>query len=105
MNYVAADLMDRFASLRVLVVGDAILDSYMEGRAERISREAPVPIVAVDRSMDAPGGAANVAANAASLGATVSFVSVIGDDREGDRLCTLLREHGVDTEHLLVEPG
>ena len=56
----------RMAGRRIVIVGDAVLDSYLEGRATRLSREAPVPVVAVDRRIDAPGGAANAAVNAAA---------------------------------------
>ena len=65
---------------RILVVGDSMLDRYWFGAVERISPEAPVPIVHVSRSEERPGGAANVARNAASLGADVTLLSVVGDD-------------------------
>jgi rfaE bifunctional protein kinase chain/domain len=81
---------------RVLVVGDAMLDRYWFGKVDRISPEAPVPIVKVERVDERPGGAANVARNAAALGARVALLSVIGPDEAGDRLQALLREEGVD---------
>ena len=75
---------------RVLVVGDVMLDRYWFGEVGRISPEAPVPVVRIDRVEERPGGAANVARNAAALGATVSLLSVIGTDEAGMRLRRLL---------------
>jgi len=80
---------------RVLVVGDAMLDRYWIGSVERISPEAPVPIVRVDHEEERPGGAANVARNAAALGAKVTLLSVIGTDEPGARLEALLRRERV----------
>ncbi len=95
----------RFASLRVLVIGEAMLDRYLHGTADRLCREAPVPVVAVARQVDVPGGAANTAACVAALGATVTFLSVIGDDGEGVALRTALTERGVPTDAVRVQPG
>ena len=79
---------------RVLVVGDAMLDRYWFGEVERISPEAPVPIVKIDHEEERAGGAANVARNAAALGAQVTLLSVVGADEPGARLEALLkREH------------
>jgi len=80
---------------RVLVVGDAMLDRYWFGEVDRISPEAPVPIVKVERVEERPGGAANVARNAAALGAQVALLSVIGSDEAGDRLAALVEEEGI----------
>ncbi len=94
-----ADLASRvrdFRSVRALVVGEAMLDSYVRGEASRLSREAPVPIVAVRGRSDAPGGAANTAVNVATLGARSTLVSVVGADDEGDRLRAELVRSGVD---------
>src|SRR5258706_9975271 len=79
---------------RVLVVGDVMLDRYWFGEGSRISPEAPVPIVKIeaDRTRESPGGAANVAVNAAALGASVTLLSVVGDDEPGRRLERLLGE-------------
>ncbi|MDR1530027.1 MAG: D-glycero-beta-D-manno-heptose-7-phosphate kinase [Burkholderiales bacterium] len=79
-----------FHSARVLVVGDVMLDRYWFGEVDRISPEAPVPIVRIAREDSRPGGAANVARNAASLGCQVTLLSVIGDDEAGRRLEELL---------------
>ncbi len=83
---------------RVLVVGDVMLDRYWFGDVERISPEAPVPVVRVSRSDERLGGAANVAFNAATLGARVALVGVVGADEPGDRIETLARAHGIDVQ-------
>ena len=98
------NLLPKFAGLKVLVIGEALLDAYHQGSAGRLSREAPVPIVQVNHRLDTPGGAANTATNVHDLGAQVTFLSVIGDDAEGKSLCRSLRERGVSTQHLLVAP-
>lgn len=101
MNTDAVRLIDACARLKTLVIGDAILDEYVEGDTGRLCREAPVPIVTVARRHYAPGGAANAAANAAGLGSQVSLLTVMGNDCEGDRLCRLLEHHGVATDTIL----
>jgi rfaE bifunctional protein kinase chain/domain len=83
-------------SARVLVVGDVMLDRYWFGDVGRISPEAPVPIVRIDRIEERPGGAANVARNAAALGAKVSLLSVVGTDEAGTRLKRLLGRESVE---------
>ncbi len=83
------------ASARVLVAGDAMLDRYWFGEVSRISPEAPVPVVRVGRMEERPGGAANVARNAAALGADVDLLAVVGQDEPGETLARLLREDGV----------
>jgi D-beta-D-heptose 7-phosphate kinase/D-beta-D-heptose 1-phosphate adenosyltransferase len=80
---------------RVLVVGDAMLDIYVEGAVDRISPEAPVPVMRRERVRETPGGAANVAANIVGLGGTAHLVSVTGTDGEGDRLANALTGAGV----------
>ena len=86
---------ERVAAARVLVAGDVMLDRYWFGNVERISPEAPVPIVHVSRTDERPGGAANVARNAASLGADVTLLSVVGDDEPARILRKLLGEQRV----------
>ncbi len=81
---------------RVLVVGDVMLDRYWFGEVERISPEAPVPVVKIDRVEERPGGAANVARNAAALGASVSLLSVTGRDEAGGRLRRLLKKDRIE---------
>ena len=84
------------ARSRILIVGDVMLDRYWFGEVSRISPEAPVPVVRVERSEERPGGAANVARNAASLGASVSLLSVVGADEPGRTLAGLLAGMGVE---------
>jgi rfaE bifunctional protein kinase chain/domain len=79
----------------VLVVGDVMLDRYWFGDAARISPEAPVPVVLVNREEERPGGAANVARNCAALGARTSLLSVVGRDGPGTRLARLVKKAGV----------
>jgi rfaE bifunctional protein kinase chain/domain len=86
---------DRASRARLLVVGDVMLDRYWFGDVERISPEAPVPVVKIARTEERPGGAANVARNAAALGATATLLSVIGDDEPGATLERLLVEERV----------
>jgi rfaE bifunctional protein kinase chain/domain len=82
---------------RVLVVGDVMLDRYWYGEVERISPEAPVPVVKVQRTEERPGGAANVALNAAALGARVALLSVVGTDEAGASLERLIAAQGIST--------
>lgn len=82
---------------RILIVGDIMLDRYWFGEVNRISPEAPVPVVRVERSEERLGGAANVARNAATLGATTGLLGVIGDDEAGRAVETLLQELGVSS--------
>jgi D-beta-D-heptose 7-phosphate kinase / D-beta-D-heptose 1-phosphate adenosyltransferase len=97
-------VIDEFENLTVLVVGEAMLDSYLQGVSERLCREAPVPVVSVTEYEYVPGGAANTAVNVASLGANAIFLSVCGDDTEGDLLRQALSERGVSTEYILNDP-
>ena len=86
---------ERVAAARVLVVGDAMLDRYWFGAVDRISPEAPVPIVRVNREEERLGGAANVALNVKTLGAQTTLVTVVGTDEPARRLRQLLEERGV----------
>jgi rfaE bifunctional protein kinase chain/domain len=86
----------RIAAARLLVVGDVMLDRYWFGEVSRISPEAPVPVVKVERSEERLGGAANVARNIAALGARPSLLSVAGTDEAGDTLQRLLAAEGID---------
>jgi rfaE bifunctional protein kinase chain/domain len=85
------------AAARVLVVGDAMLDRYWFGAVDRISPEAPVPVVRVNREEERLGGAANVALNVKALGAQVMLLTVIGDDEPARRLTALLERAGIQT--------
>jgi D-glycero-beta-D-manno-heptose-7-phosphate kinase len=94
----------QLAKARVLVVGDAMLDRYWHGAVERISPEAPVPIVKVSREEERVGAAANVAYNISTLGAKASFLGVVGDDEPGHKLEALLTQTGVEA-HLKRDAG
>ena len=85
-------------NLHVVVVGDVMLDNYWWGEVDRISPEAPVPVVALKRRESRLGGAGNVALNCRSLGAQVSLATVVGDDKEGALLKQLAEESGINTE-------
>ncbi len=84
------------SSARLLIVGDVMLDRYWFGEVERISPEAPVPVVKIGRSEERPGGAANVAGNVLALGPQVSLLSVVGDDEAGHSLQQLVAAKGID---------
>ncbi|MDX1563616.1 MAG: PfkB family carbohydrate kinase, partial [Gammaproteobacteria bacterium] len=89
-----------FSGLKVAVAGDAMLDEHWFGDAERISPEAPVPVVRAEHTEQRAGGAANVAVNLAALGASVEFFGIVGDDANGAALERSLTDAGVTT-HLL----
>lgn len=93
------------ATVRVLVVGDVMLDEYISGSATRISPEAPVPVVAVRRRNSVPGGAANVAANVAGVGAQVLLAGVVGADDMGQRLRGALLQLGLQPDWLVEDPN
>ncbi|MEJ8818534.1 bifunctional heptose 7-phosphate kinase/heptose 1-phosphate adenyltransferase [Lacibacter sp. H407] len=97
-------LFQQFSQLKAGVIGDVMLDTYMWGHVERISPEAPVPIVTVDKKEYRIGGASNVALNIASLGASVSMISVVGNDEEGKQLQQLLQQQNIKTDFLLNSP-
>jgi D-beta-D-heptose 7-phosphate kinase/D-beta-D-heptose 1-phosphate adenosyltransferase len=98
-------LVDRFRNLEVVVLGDVVLDVWLDGDAERLCREGPAPVVDVSSSRLAPGGAANAAANLAALGARPYLVAPIGEDADGRALCNLLHRAGVDVSGVLPVPG
>jgi len=101
----AAELIDRFPGLPVLVVGDVMLDRFIVGRVTRISPEAPVPVVRFESEHLRPGGAANVANNIAVLGGRPTLVGTIGADNAGVRLCEQLAAAGVRVDGLVEDPG
>jgi len=100
-----AEAVPRLARASVLVVGDAMLDRYIHGRVERISPEAPVPVLGIERETVQPGGAANVVRNLTALGAAVAFVSVVGDDQTGSELTGLIGGQPGVEPWLLVQGG
>jgi rfaE bifunctional protein kinase chain/domain len=89
-------MLEKVAQVRLLVVGDVMLDRYWFGEVSRISPEAPVPVVKVERIEERLGGAANVARNAAAVGARTALLSVVGDDEAGRSLSRLLAEGDID---------
>jgi rfaE bifunctional protein kinase chain/domain len=89
---------EQFSKARLLVVGDVMLDRYWFGDTNRISPEAPVPVVQVSKIDERLGGAANVARNVAALGAKTTILGVIGDDEPGRRVSELLKSSGVDSQ-------
>lgn len=99
------DFLNRLTDLRILVVGDLMLDEYLWGKAERISPEAPVQVVEVKREELRLGGAGNVANNLAALGVQVEMASVLGDDDDGRLLRDLLAGRGVGTDGIVLAPG
>ncbi|HAQ33758.1 MAG: D-glycero-beta-D-manno-heptose 1-phosphate adenylyltransferase [Maricaulis sp.] len=100
-----SDLLDRIKGLKVLCVGDIVLDQFIYGETNRVSREAPVPILEEKRRDTMLGASGNVVRNLVSLGAKPIPVSLIGDDREGETLLSLLDADGVTRDHLVVETG
>ncbi|MEI7772320.1 MAG: PfkB family carbohydrate kinase, partial [Chloroflexales bacterium] len=100
-----ADLVPLLASKRILVVGDVSLDEYLFGRATRLSREAPVPVLELIRREIILGGAANPARNVVALGSSADQVGIVGSDPEGQQLRDLLRSAGIDARGLAISPG
>jgi rfaE bifunctional protein kinase chain/domain len=94
-----------FPDCRILVVGDAMLDCAIRGSVARISPEAPVPVLDYVETTYTPGGAANVAMNVRALGAKAVLAAVVGDDEEGERLISLLRDKGIELDALAVDAG
>src|ERR1700694_4771377 len=95
------ELLDRAQGKRIAVIGDAMLDVYLTGDVERISPEAPVPVVRVRERKFALGGAANVAQNVVAIGAQCDLVAAIGHDRGGEILTEMLRAIGEDGKSLV----
>lgn len=92
------DIFESFKRLRVLIIGDVMIDSYLWGKVERISPEAPVPIINVQKREYRLGGAANVALNVQALEAQAILCAVVGHDDDGQKLLQLLQERGLSTE-------
>src|SRR5258708_10009820 len=100
-----AALIPRLAGHHVVVVGDVILDEYLIGRANRLSREAPIPVLEFERRDTIPGGAANPAANIAALGSHAIQVGVIGIDTDAETLFATLQARGIDPAGLVRDPS
>jgi rfaE bifunctional protein kinase chain/domain len=97
------DLIPRLAHQTVLVIGDLFLDEYIVGQAERLSREAPIPVLGFSRRYYLPGGAANPAHNIAALGGKAHVLGIIGDDGEGKQLAQALQQAGIATDGVVVD--
>ena len=95
-------LFQSFNTLKIGVIGDVMLDTYWWGKVERISPEAPVPVVAVSKKEQRIGGAGNVALNVASLAAAVNVISIIGNDDEGKQLVSLLNDNNINTDFIIL---
>jgi len=100
MNF--EQLFSKLSTLKVAIVGDVMLDTYWWGRVDRISPEAPVHVVALQRKELRVGGAANVALNTVSLGAQTTLISVIGNDKDGADLLRLLKDNNIDTSYIIA---
>lgn len=96
------ELLERIKCLRLLVVGDVMLDQYVRGDVSRISPEAPVPVLLVEDEDSVAGGAANVGLNVAALGATVETCGSFGNDEAGERLRTILTDRGITCDKAFV---
>ncbi|MGN6340326.1 MAG: bifunctional heptose 7-phosphate kinase/heptose 1-phosphate adenyltransferase [Ginsengibacter sp.] len=101
MNVDFEKLFEAISKVKVAIIGDVMLDTYWWGNVERISPEAPVPVVFVNEKEKRIGGAGNVALNVQALGASVALLSILGDDEDGLQLKNLLKEHNVDTRFIL----
>lgn len=99
-----AGLLKRFRETRILVIGDLMLDEFVWGSVDRISPEAPVPVVWVERESVMPGGAANVAGNIRALGGEVELLGVVGEDEVGHRLLQEVEQQGISTEWIVTDP-
>ena len=96
------NLFNSFKEKKILVIGDIMLDAYVLGKVTRISPEAPVPIISLDKKESRIGGAGNVALNVLNLGATPIVASVVGSDTEGQELLELFNKRGISTEGVIV---
>jgi rfaE bifunctional protein kinase chain/domain len=101
----ASELLSRLQGRTLIVVGDLMLDHFLVGAVDRISPEAPVPVVRFDHDRFRLGGAANVANNAATLGARVQVVGIVGDDEAGALIRSELAKLGIDPSGLISDPG
>jgi rfaE bifunctional protein kinase chain/domain len=99
------ELLPKLAGKRVLVVGDVFLDEYISGRATRLSREAPIPVLEFTNKWHLPGGAANPSNNIVAFGSEAYQVGVIGQDEEGKMLVAKLEEAGIDTTGIVTDPS
>ncbi len=97
-----SNCLDQIKGKKILVVGDVMLDVYLHGKAHRISPEAPVPVVAVEKEVMVPGGAGNVAVNVGALGCQTFIAGYVGQDKEGDCLKRYFESENIDTSYLIT---
>lgn len=97
-------LFENFSNKRILVIGDVMIDAYLFGTVDRISPEAPVPVVAIGRRENRLGGAANVALNIKAMGATPILCSVVGQDIKGDEFADLIEDQAISADYLYRSP-
>ena len=100
-----ADTLEHFGRCRILCIGDVMLDKFIYGKIERISPEAPIPVFAIKEERTMLGGAGNVARNLISFGAQTAFISVIGNDKVGREITSMIGKEPLITPYLLTEPG
>ena len=98
-------IFEQFSQMRALVIGDAMVDTYLWGKVERVSPEAPIPVVSVTNRENRLGGAANVSLNIQSLGATPILFSVVGDDEKGRKFKKLLQKNNLSCDGIFVDPN
>src|SRR5262249_49444575 len=95
-------IVERFKAARVLCIGDVMLDHYIYGQVDRVSPEAPIPVLCIEREMKTLGGAGNVLRNLRALGASPSFISVVGNDEAGREIGRLIEaQDGAEARGLL----
>ncbi|MEW5895804.1 MAG: PfkB family carbohydrate kinase [Candidatus Omnitrophota bacterium] len=97
-------VLKKFRGKKILVVGEGILDSYLYGISQQLCREAPVPVISLLDTKLSAGGAANTAVSLALLGADVTFMTILGNDPEGDELRRILKSYGIHTENIFLNP-
>lgn len=95
------DIFEKFNSLNIMIIGDVMMDSYIWGKVERVSPEAPVPVVKVSKKENRLGGAANVALNVQSLGGRPFICAIIGDDKDGEEFLSLLQSQNLSDQGIL----
>ena len=100
MNF--RQIVEEFKNKRILVIGDVMIDAYLLGNVNRVSPEAPVPIVSLQKEEERLGGAANVAINLVAMGASAVICSVIGNDRSGKKMIELLESNTISAEGLVL---
>ena len=98
-------LFEQFRQVKVMVVGDVMVDAYLFGKVDRISPEAPVPVVSVDKRVNRLGGAANVALNLKALGAEPVLCSVLGNDQKGKEFMQLLQDEQISGDAIITSPN